>query len=72
MLLSKIKYQSVVRPSSVHDTFGFPFYQCPWDLTKYRDNIVVADLAADMAANMEVRMVADMVADMFADIVAKN
>ena len=41
-------------------TFGFPFCLRLWDLTKRRDDIVVADMVVDMAADMEVHMVADM------------
>ena len=62
--------QSVARPSPVRDTFGFPFCQHPWDLTKRWEDIVVADMVADMAADMEVHMVADMELDKVADMVA--
>ena len=45
-----------VRPSSsVHNSFGFPFRQRLWDLTKRWE---------DFAADMEVHMVADMEVDM--------
>ena len=50
--------------------FRFPFCQRPWELTKPRDDIVVADMAADMAADMEVHMVTPLVADMEVDKVA--
>ena len=53
----------------VRDTFEFPFCQRPWDLTKRRDDILVADMVADMAADMEVYMVADMEEDKVADMV---
>ena len=56
-----------VSPSVVH-TFGFPFCQRLWDLTKRRDDIVVADMVADMVAVMEVDMVADMEVDKVADM----
>ena len=49
---------------SVRNSFGFPFCQCLWDLTKRWDDIAVADMVADMAADMEVDKVADMAADM--------
>ena len=45
-------------------TFGFPFCQCPWNLTKRRDDIAVADMEVHMAVDMEVDMVADKMADM--------
>ena len=59
-------------------TFGFPFCLRLWDLTKRRDDIVVADMVADMAADMEVHTVADIevdkvtvkVADMVANMAA--
>ena len=41
---------------SVHNTFGYPF----WDLTKRRDNIALAAMVAELVADMEVHMVADM------------
>ena len=47
----------------IGDTFGFPFCQHLWALTKRQDNIVVADMVADTAADMEVYMVADMEVD---------
>ena len=54
--------------------FWFPFCQRLWELTKSRDNIVVADMVADLVTDLEVDMVANMgvdkVADMVADIVA--
>ena len=53
-------YLSVRR--SVRDTFGFPFCQRLWDLTKRRNHIVVADMVADMVVGMEVDKVAAMVA----------
>ena len=63
-----------VRPSvrkSVRHTFGFPFCQHLWDLTKRPDDIVVANMVANMevnkVANMEVDKVTDKVADMVAD-----
>ena len=46
----------------VGHTFGFPFCQPLWALTKCRDDIVVADTVAIMESNM--------VADMEVDIVA--
>ena len=49
-------------------TFGFPFGLRLWDLTKRRDDIVVADMVVDMAADMEVHMMADMELDMVADM----
>ena len=52
---------------SVRNSFGFPFCQRLWDLTKRLDDIGVANMVADMAAEMEVDKVADMVADMAAD-----
>ena len=48
---------------SVSHTFGFPFCQRPWDLTKRQD---------DIAADMEVHMVAYMEVDKVADMVAKK
>ena len=54
--------------SIVRNTFGFSFCQRPWDLTKRRDDTVVADMVADMAADMEVHMMADMELDMVADM----
>ena len=55
-------------------TFGFPFCQRLWALTKRWDDIVVADIEVDMVADMAVDMVAeldvDMVADMEVDMVA--
>ena len=48
---------------SVRNTFRFPFCQRLWDLTKRRNDIVVADMVADM----EVDMVADMEVDKVAD-----
>ena len=48
---------------SVGDTFEFAFCQRLWDLTKRRDDIVVANMVDDMVADMEVDKVADMVAD---------
>ena len=53
---------------SVRNSFGFPFCQRLWDLTKRWDDIAVADMVANMVANMEVNMVADMEVDMVADI----
>ena len=63
---------------SVSDTFGFPFCQRLWALTKHRDDIVVVDMevdkVAEIMADMELEMVADMevdkVADMEVDVVA--
>ena len=55
---------------SVDDSFGFPFCQRLWDLTKRRDDIAVADMVADISADMEVHMVADMGVDKVADMVA--
>ena len=63
---------------SVGDTFGFPFCQRLWALTKRRDDIVVVDMevdkVAEIRADMELEMVADMevdkVADMEVDMVA--
>ena len=49
------------------NTFGFPFCQRLWALTKRRDDIVVADMDVDMVAYMELDMVADMEVDMVAD-----
>ena len=54
----------------VCNTFGFPFCERLWDLTKHRHDIVVANMVADMVADMEVDMVADMEVDMVADKVA--
>ena len=58
----------------VCNTFGFPFCQRLWDLTKRTDNIVVADMVAYMVADMEMDMVVDMevnkVTDKVADMVA--
>ena len=56
----------------VRDTFGFPFCQRSWDLTKCRDDIAVADMVADKAADMEVHMVADMKVDKVADMATKR
>ena len=39
------------RPS-VHKSFGFPFCQRLWALTKRRDDIAVSDMVADTAADM--------------------
>ena len=48
----------------VVDTFGFPFCQRLWDLTKRRDGIVVADMVEDMVADKKLASVElDMVAD---------
>ena len=58
---------TMVRPSVRH-TFGFPFCQRLWALTKRRDDIVVTDMMADMVADTEVDMVANIVADMVADM----
>ena len=63
---------SPVSPSSISDTFGFSFCQRPWDLTKRRDDTVVADMVADMAADMEVHMMADMEMNKVANIVDKK
>ena len=54
----------------VCNTFGFPFCERLWDLTKHRHDIVVANMVADMVADMEVDMVADMEVDKVADMVA--
>ena len=51
----------------IRHTFGFPFCQRLWALTKRRDDIVVADMELDMVADMEVDKVYDKVADMVAD-----
>ena len=51
---------------SVHNTFGYPF----WDLTKRRDNIALAAMVAELVADMEVHMMADMEVDKVADKVA--
>ena len=40
-----------VRKSEGH-TFGFPFCQRLWDLTKRQDDIVVADTELDMVADI--------------------
>ena len=40
--------------SVVRDTFGFPFCQRSWDLTKHWDNIAVADMEEHMVDHMEV------------------
>ena len=51
--------------SVFHYSFGFPFSQRPWDLTKRWEDMVVADMVADKKrekADMELDMVADMVA----------
>ena len=37
---------------SVRNSFGFPFCQCLWDLTKRRDDIVMADMEVDIVAYM--------------------
>ena len=50
--------------------FGFPFCQHLWELTKSRDNIVVADMEVVMVADIEVDMVADMAVDKVADKVS--
>ena len=42
------------------DTYGFPFCQRLWALTKRRDDIVVADMVADKVAELEMDIVADM------------
>ena len=49
-----------VRKSEGH-TFGFPFCQRLWDLTKRQDDIALAD----MAAKMEVHMLTDMFKNKF-------
>ena len=41
--------QLLVGPSHI---FGFPFCQCLWDLTKRRDDIVMADMEVDIVAYM--------------------
>ena len=51
----------------VFDTFGFPFCQRLWALTKRRDDIVVADMEVDMVTDMEMDKVANMVDDRAAD-----
>ena len=52
-----------VRPSSVRNSFGIPFFQRLWDLTKRRDGIVVADMVEDMVADKKLASVElDMVA----------
>ena len=48
----------------VGHTFGFPFCQPLWALTKRRDDIVLADKEVDMVADMEVDKVTDMVVHM--------
>ena len=49
---------------SVSDTFGFPFCQHLWDLTKRWDDIAVADMVVDKKmVDMELDIVADMAAD---------
>ena len=58
---------SVRRLSS---TFGFPFCQRPKDLTKRRDDIVVADMEVHMADDMEGDKVADNEADRVANMAA--
>ena len=66
-LLGFLDEQTSLAPTPVskfvRHTFGFIFCQGLWDLTKRRDNIVVAN----MVACMEVDKVADKVADMVAD-----
>ena len=42
----------------VGHTFGFPFCQPLWALTKRRDDIVVAIMESNMVADMEVDNVA--------------
>ena len=54
---------SSVSPSAVRHTFGFPFCQRLWALTKHRDNIVVADMEVHIVADMEVDKVAHMASD---------
>ena len=46
----------------VGHTFGFPFCQPLWALTKCRDDIVVADTVAIMESNMVADMEVDNVA----------
>ena len=50
--------------------FEFTFCQRFWDLTKRRDDIVVADMELDMVSDMEEDKVADKGADKGADKVA--
>ena len=42
---------------SVRNSFGFPFCQRLWDLTKRQDDIVVADMDVDMVADKVSNMV---------------
>ena len=54
-LLGFLDEQTSLAPTPVskfvRHTFGFIFCQGLWDLTKRRDNIVVADMVADMMAD---------------------
>ena len=59
------------RPSVRH-TFGFPFCQRLWALTKRRDNIMVANMVANMKVDMVADMKVDMVANMEVDMVEMN
>ena len=67
---TKVYLAPIPASPSVSDTFGVPFCQRLWDLTKRRDNIAMAAMVAEMAADMEVHKVADKVADKVAGMVA--
>ena len=49
--------------TAVRDTFGFPFCQRLWALTKRQDDIVVADMVVDMEVDMVGGMEVDTVAN---------
>ena len=51
----------------IGNSFGFPFCQRLWDLTKRQDDIALADMVAYMVADMEMDMVVDMEVDNVAD-----
>ena len=59
-----------VRPSVVRHTFGIPFCQRLWGLTKRQEDIALADMVADMEVDMVAEMEGDMVAEMKVDKVA--
>ena len=63
-LLHLLRY---VRPSVVRHTFGIPFCQRLWGLTKRQDDIALADMVADMEVDMVAEMEGDMVAEMKED-----
>ena len=72
--IASSNFKNFFHRPSVHNTFGILFCERPWDLTKRRDDIVVADMVAnivaDMVADNDVDMVANMEVDVIADMMA--